>query len=80
MLEFNKKVEFFKEYLENNIYNCQMKEELFLYFFEYENDSLDFLEKFSTFEEIEKQIDLIISKMYMHEHQAGLIDIIESYC
>ena len=55
-----------------------MREELFFYFFELNIDT-SFLDALSTEEEIKIKVDLLVSKMILHEHQDGLKNIIENY-
>lgn len=56
-----------------------MKDEIYLYFFELENSSFDFLEKLNLEEEIKNKIDFLVSKMMKHQHEDGLFNIIENY-
>lgn len=77
MLTINQKIKYFEEYLINNS-NC-MKDELHLYFFELENGNLEFLEKLHSEIEIQNKVDLLVSKMVMHEDEDGLFNIIENY-
>ena len=73
MLTIKEKIKFFREYLINN--SNYMKEELYLYFFEYENGSLKFLEKLDSDIEIQNKVDLLVSKMIMHEDDDELFNI-----
>jgi len=77
MLTLEQKIEYFKEYLLDES-DC-MKDELHLYFFELENGKFDFLNKLNSHTAIEDKIRFITSKMFMHEHEDGLFNIIENY-
>jgi hypothetical protein len=77
MLTLEKKIEYFKKYL--LLESDCMKDELYLYFFELENGQFDFLNNLNTYADIENKTKFIISKMFMHEHEDGLFDIIENY-
>lgn len=77
MLTIKQKVKYFEEYLLDN--SDWMKDELYLYFFELENGNFEFLEHLNSKTEIENKINLLVSKMAMHEHEDSLFNIIESY-
>ena len=65
-------------YMQDGSYVDFIKEEIAFQFFE--NGWVDnFVENLKSEEEITEKLDLIINKMIMHEHEAGLIDILESY-
>ena len=57
----------------------QMKNEIFKYYFEFENGSFQFLVKLHSREEIENKLDLVIHKIIMHEHEDEIWNIIEEY-
>lgn len=80
MLSRKKKIQILRAYLclTNDSYGDKMREELFFYFFELNIDT-SFLDALSTEEEIKIKVDLLVSKMILHEHQDGLKNIIESY-
>jgi hypothetical protein len=77
MLTLEQKINYF----ENGLLceNDYMKDELHLYFFELQNSNFNFLNKLHSYYEIEEKIRLIVSKMYLHEHEDGLENIIENY-
>lgn len=77
MLTLEQKIEYFKKSLAQE--NDCMKDELYLYFFELENGKFDFLDKINSHTDIEDKIKFITSKMFMHEHEDGLFNIIENY-
>ena len=79
MLTLEQKIAYFQKYLLDNSNECCMKDEIYLYFFELENSSFDFLEKLNFEEEIKNKIDFLVSKMMKHEHEDGLFNIIENY-
>lgn len=51
----------------------------YIYIFELENGNLEFLEKLHSEIEIQNKVDLLVSKMVMHEDEDGLFNIIENY-
>jgi hypothetical protein len=80
MLSFEEKTEWFKSQLEikHNNYGDEIKDEIYFYFFENKN-SLDFLNSIESKSEIENKLELLVSKIIMHEHEDGLINIIYNY-
>lgn len=80
MLSEEDKVHFLKEYLslKNGSYGDEMKEEIMFYFFELENDK-DFLDHLDSEDEIKSKVEILVSKMILHEHEDGLHSIIQSY-
>ena len=82
MLTENEKVSILKDKLlhQSNNYSDVMKTEIYSYFFDLENGNIaEFLNKFSTKENIESHIDFLVSKMILHENEEGLFSIIEEY-
>lgn len=83
MLTINDKINFFKKYLltKNNSYADVMKEEIYFYFDDIDENikNFRFLEKLNNFQEIEAKIDFLISKMIMLEDVDGFNNIIEEY-
>ncbi len=81
MLNIETKIKYFQEYLLDTdaSYHAQMKEEIYLYFFELENGNFSFLDSLKTKSDIEHKVDFLVSKMIMHEHEDGLYTIIENY-
>lgn len=86
MLELYEKIEFFKKELltRNNSYADYKKDEIHDYFFQelegYSNiDDFSFLKLLATEEDIISQIELIISKIIMHENHSGLEELILEY-
>ena len=81
MLSFEEKIAYFEHCLENQnrSYHDSMKDEIYLYFFELENGSFNFLNSLITQDEISNKVDFLVSKMVMHEHEDGLYNIIENY-
>lgn len=77
MLTIEQKIEYFEKCLLDKS-DC-MKDELYLYFFELENGKFDFLHKLNSHADIEDKIRFITSKMFMHEQEDGLFNIIENY-
>ena len=77
MLTLEQKINYFENAL--SCKNDYMKDELHLYFFELQNSNFDFLNKLHSYREIDEKIRLIVSKMYLHEHEDGLENIIENY-
>jgi len=74
------KIDFTRDYLdiEDGSYSDMIKEEISFQFFE--NGWVNnFVEQFDSKEEIKERIDLIVSKIVLHEDEAGLLDILESY-
>lgn len=80
MLKHEDKIEIFEQFLENKngSYADYMKGEIYFYFFENEGD-FSFLDSLATKSQIENKIQLLISKMIMHEHEEGLEAIISYY-
>ncbi len=85
MLSLESKINIFKNYLliRNGSYGDVMKDEIYYYFFEYEEDDISsnphFLQHLNSSEEIENKVDFLVSKMIMHEHEDGIRNIIENY-
>lgn len=80
MLNLNEKIKYFENSIsiKNENYGDVMKDELYLHFFENENN-FDFLNPLESEKEIESKIEFLISKMIMNEHQDGLTSIINNY-
>ncbi|MCU0467565.1 MAG: hypothetical protein MUF58_03115 [Arcicella sp.] len=80
MLSEEDKIDFLEEYLnlKNGSYGDNMKEELIFYFFELENDK-SFLDHLDSEDAIKSKVEILISKMILHEHEDGLHNIIENY-
>ncbi len=82
MLDIKNKISYFKEYLsvKNNNYGDEMKAEIYFNLFELGNESdFMFLEKLNTKKEIEYKIEILVSKMILHEHEDSLNNIIVNY-
>ena len=86
MLSINEKIGFLKNILlsTNNSYADNIKEEIYEYFFERMGDernieNFTFLSKFNNKIEIGEKVDFIVSKIIMHEHHAGIDDLIHEY-
>ena len=86
MLKLNEKIEYFRKQLliQNNSYADNIKEEIYDYFFqdfvnEQEINESYFLNFLTTYEDIVNQIDLIVSKIIMHEHHAGMEELVLEY-
>lgn len=79
MLTLEQKIEYLKKNLLDEQQSSCMKDELYLYFFELENGRFDFLNNLNSHTDIENKIKLVASKMFMHEHEDGLFNIIENY-
>jgi hypothetical protein len=86
MLTINKKIIIFEQKLltKNNSYSDNIKDEIHEYFFESIGDSSDienfsFLNSTLSSKAIEEKIDLIVSKIIMHQHHAGIEDLINEY-
>lgn len=77
MLNFEEKIEVLKTYLEKEKgnYGDEMKNEIYFRFFENECD-FKFLNDLHTKQEIENKIELIVSRMILHEHDDELQNII----
>ncbi len=75
------KISFFKSLLEKQEYGYrqEIKQEIYSNYFELKNGSFDFLKNLNTDQDIETRLDLVIHKMIMHEHEDGLLDIMEVY-
>lgn len=87
MLTINKKIDFFEQELlaQNGSYADSVKDEIYDYFFERIGDSsnienFSFLNPFNSKDEITNKVNLIVSKIIMHEHHAGIEDLIEEFC
>ncbi len=86
MLTISEKIDFFEQRLliQNGSYADTIKDEIYDYFFERMGNSSD-IENFSflnclvSSEEIEHKVNLIVSKIIMHEHHAGIEDLIVEY-
>ncbi len=80
MLNFNNKIEIFKNYLEieNGNYGDKMKNEIYFYFFENDWDFV-FLEELVSEEEITSKIEFVVSKMILNEDKEGIENIIFHY-
>jgi hypothetical protein len=76
MLSFEEKIDIFKTYLEEvkTGYGNEMKDEIYFCFFENEWN-FNFLNKLATKEEIVNKIELVVSKMILHEHEDELENI-----
>lgn len=86
MLTIHEKIDFFEQDLstQNASYADTIKDEIYDYFFERMGNSTDienfsFLNLLVSKEEIENKINFIVSKIIMHEHHAGIEDLIEEY-
>jgi len=86
MLTINEKILLFEQLLltKNGSYADEIKDEIHEYFFERMGDSTDienfsFLNLASSSKEIEEKVDLIVSKIILHEHHAGVEDLINEY-
>ncbi len=81
MLNQKEKIEFLSEYLslKNNNYADLIKEELYIQIFDFENISFQFIEKVKTKREIIDKIEFVVSKVVLHEHEAGINNIINEY-
>lgn len=82
MLSIENKIAFLKEYLliKNDNYGDEMKEELHLNYFELGNEiDFMFLDKLNSKKEIENKIELLVSKMILHEHEDALTNIVANY-
>lgn len=87
MLTINKKIAFFEQELltQDGSYADSIKDEIYDYFFERIGDSssvenFSFLNFFNSKVEIKNKLNMMVSKIIMHEHHAGLEDIIEESC
>jgi len=76
MLNLDEKIEIFKAYLEEETegHVSDLKDEIHFCFFVNGWD-LKFLNDIHSKEEIIKKIELVVSKMILHEHEDGLEDI-----
>jgi hypothetical protein len=81
MLSESDKITILEKYLsiKEDCYNDTMKDEIYFYFFEREKE-FTFLEKLNTKNEIESEVEFLVSKMIIHEHEDGLDNIIQEYC
>lgn len=86
MLDIHKKIDFFENFLlsRNGSYADNIKDEIHDYFFETmgnrsEIENFSFLNSLVYSDEIENKVDLFVSKIIMHEHHAGIEDLIEEY-
>jgi hypothetical protein len=80
MLNLNEKTSFLENYLnlKNESYSDLIKDEIYFHVFE-NNIDLKFLNTLHSKNDIENKIDLIISKIILHEHQSGISTIINEY-
>lgn len=76
MLNLEEKIKIFKTYLEADKigYGNEMKNEIYFCFFENEWD-FTFLNKLNSKEEIINKIELVVSRMILHEHEDELENI-----
>lgn len=86
MLSIKEKITYFKDYLLSykNNYGDVMKDEIYSYFFESQDDNYDinkfsFLKQLQTIKDIEVKSEFIVSKMILHENEDGLHNIIEEF-
>ena len=86
MLNINNKIKYFEQILsfKNGSYADSIKDEVYSYYFEMIGDSTDtenfsFLNILSNKEEIDNKVNYIVSKIIMHEHHAGIEDLILEY-
>lgn len=79
MLTIEEKIKYFEKYLFDINHNNCMMDELHLYFFELQNGSFNFLNQLESYADIENKVKFIVSKMFMHDHEDGLSNIIENY-
>lgn len=86
MLTIEERIVFFEQKLltKNGSYGDTIKNEIYNYFFMYIGGSsnienFSFLNSLVSEEEIENKINLIVSKIIMHEHHAGIEDLINEY-
>ena len=79
MLNFKKKLEIFTEILGRECetpYIDDIYESIYMYS---ENMDFDFLNKLNSRTEIENWVDVIKSKIIMHEHEDGVENIFNDY-
>jgi hypothetical protein len=86
MLDIHQKIDFFKKYLsfKNGSYSDSIKDEIYNYFFEIIGDSTEienflFLNNLIDENEIKNKVELLVSKIILHEHHAGTEDLIAEY-
>ncbi|MPX61913.1 hypothetical protein C0147_06975 [Moraxella catarrhalis] len=81
MLNFQQKQELFFNCLneKNNSYSDDIRKEILFYFDFLEND-LGFLNRFSSEIEIKNFTNMLVSKIIMNKYQDGVHNIIENYC
>lgn len=74
------KINYFESLLNkyDGSYYDRIKEELHNYFFELEKE-LQFLDKFKTEKEIENSLNILLSKIVMHEDEDIIENIIHFY-
>ena len=84
MLTIEEKIKFFEDFLniKNGSYADSIKADIYEYLFLIKGSFSDtnnfhFLNSINSKNEIEKKLDMIVSKVIMHEHHAGIEDIIE---
>jgi len=86
MFKLYEKIEYFRKQLliQNDSYADNIREEIYDYFFQeleanYDISMFSFLNLLLSEEDINYQIDLIVSKIIMHEHHAGIEELILEY-
>lgn len=86
MLDIHEKIDCFEKILLIKVddYRTMIQEEIHFYFFAIIGEGSDienfsFLNILENAEEIQAKIDLIVSKIVMHEHHAGIEDLIVEY-
>lgn len=76
------KTKFFESLLleENGSYADEIREQIYFYFFESENDpEFKFLDKMDNAETISKKLDFVVSKIILHEDDERVEDLIWEY-
>jgi len=86
MLEIQMKIQLFEKFLlsQNDSYADIIKEEIYDYFFtkignEEDIENFIFLNKLQNSSDIENKVNALVSKLIMHEHHAGIDDLIYEY-
>ena len=76
MLTTEEKIKLFEKHLtiKNDSYGDAMKSEIYYAFFE-DEWNFKFLQFLNTEDEIKNKIDLVVSKMILHEHEEGFQNI-----
>ncbi len=84
MLTIEEKIRLFESFIniKNGSYSDNIKDDIYEYLFlikgiSSDTNNFNFLNPLNSKNEIEKKIDMIVSKIIMHEHHAGIEDIIE---